>query len=153
MNYKYRLLSTPDTWSLTIVRVFLGLVLFPHGAQKLLGWYGGHGPSGFISSFEQMTGWPGFLAWIVIIIEFVGSLCLIVGFWTRFWAFSIICLFTGIVLMVHLQYGFFMNWGGNKAGEGFEYHLLVIGMAWALTVGGAGYLSIDKEMAGKDRAF
>ena len=153
MNLRYKLLSTPNTWSLTIVRVFLGLVLFPHGAQKLLGWYGGHGPSGFITAFEQITGWPGFLAWLVIIIEFIGSICLIVGLWTRIWAFCVICLFTGIILMVHLPYGFFMNWGGNQAGEGFEFHLLVIGMAWALVVGGAGYWSIDKAMAGQERPF
>ncbi|WP_439883117.1 DoxX family protein [Pontibacter sp. MBLB2868] len=153
MDFKYRLLHTHDTWSLTIARVFLGLVIFPHGAQKLLGWFGGHGPSGFIEGFPQITGLPGFFAWFVIIIEFIGSLCLIVGLWTRIWAFCLLCLFVGIILSVHLHNGFFMNWGGTQQGEGFEYHLLVIGMSWALIVGGAGYLSIDKAMVGKERMF
>lgn len=100
-----------------------------------------------------MSGLPGFLGWFMIIIEFVGSICLILGFWTRIWAFGMICLFIGIVLTVHLPYGFFMNWGGNQAGEGYEYHLLVIGMAWALTVGGAGKLSVDRAMADQERTF
>ncbi|MDX5420972.1 MAG: DoxX family protein [Hymenobacteraceae bacterium] len=153
MDLKQRLYATPDTWSLTIVRIFLGLVIFPHGAQKLLGWFGGHGPAGFMGAFEQMSGLPGFLAWLVIIIEFFGALCLILGLWTRLWAFCVLCLFTGIFLIVHLQYGFFMNWTGDKAGEGYEFHLLVIGMAWGLTVGGAGQLSIDRAMATRERTF
>jgi putative oxidoreductase len=153
MGLNYKLLFTKDTWSLTIIRVFLGLVLFPHGAQKLLGWFGGHGPSAFIDVFEKVTSLPGFMAWIVILIEFVGSLCLIIGLWTRIWAFSVLCLFTGIILIVHLPYGFFMNWSGNQTGEGYEFHLLIIGMAWALVLGGAGYLSADKVMAGKERTF
>ena len=153
MNLKNKLLHTHDTWSLTIVRAMLGLVIWPHGAQKLLAWFGGHGPAGFVGAFEKITGLPGFLAWLVIIIEFVGAICLIIGFWTRFWAFSVLCLFIGIILIVHLPYGFFMNWGGNQAGEGFEFHLLVIGMAWALVVGGAGRLSVDSTMLERQRYF
>ncbi|ARS35047.1 DoxX family protein [Pontibacter actiniarum] len=153
MTFKDRVLYTHDTWSLTIVRIFLGLVIFPHGAQKLLGWFGGHGPAGFMQAFEQMSGMPGWLGWLVIILEFIGGICLVLGFWTRIWAFCYICLFVGIILTVHLPYGFFMNWNGDKAGEGFEYHLLVIGMAWALVVGGAGRLSIDHSMASQERRF
>ncbi|MDX5437923.1 MAG: DoxX family protein [Pontibacter sp.] len=153
MSFKNRILSTYDTWSLTIVRVFLGLVILPHGAQKLFGWFGGSGPAGFLQGFEQMSGLPGWLGWLVIIIEFIGSVCLILGFWTRLWAFAVLCLFTGIIVVVHLPNGFFMNWSGNQAGEGFEYHLLVIGMAWGLTVGGAGRLSIDETMAVQERKF
>ncbi|TPE45824.1 DoxX family protein [Pontibacter mangrovi] len=151
--FKDRVLATHDTWSLTIVRVFLGLIIFPHGAQKLLGWFGGHGPAGFMQSFEQISGLPGWLGWIVIIIEVIGSICLILGFWVRLWALCLIGLFVGIILTVHLPNGFFMNWGGNQAGEGYEYHLLVIGMAWALVVGGAGNLSIDQSMAMQERRF
>ena len=52
----------------------------------------------------------------------------------------------GAVLMVHLPHGFFMNWFGQQAGEGYEYHLLVIGMCLALIVTGAGRWSLDKEI-------
>ncbi|MCJ8167648.1 DoxX family protein [Pontibacter sp. E15-1] len=153
MDIRYRILHTSGTWSLTVLRAMLGLVILPHGAQKLLGWFGGGGPAAFLGGFEQMTGLPGLLGWLVILIEFVGSICLIFGFWTRIWAFSMLCLFIGIILTVHLPNGFFMNWGGNLAGEGYEFHLLVIGMAWALTVGGGGALSLDRSMMGAERTF
>ncbi|WP_460880755.1 DoxX family protein [Pontibacter rugosus] len=81
--------------------------MFPHGAQKLFGWFGGHGPAGFMKSFEQMSGMPGWLGWMVIIIEFIGSICLILGFWTRIWALGFIGLFIGIILSAHLSNGFF----------------------------------------------
>ncbi len=100
-----------------------------------------------------MTGWPAAIAWLVIIIEFFGSICLILGLLTRFWALCILFLFMGIILFVHLHNGFFMNWSGQQAGEGYEYHLLVIGMAWALVVGGPGNLSIDRTLPEKERAF
>lgn len=153
MTLKDRILLTRDTWSLTIVRVFLGLIILPHGAQKLFGWFGGHGAAAFMQAFESVSALPGWLGWLVIIIEFIGSLCLILGFWTRVWALSFIGLFVGIILTVHIPNGFFMNWSGSQAGEGFEYHLLVIGMAWALAMGGAGRLSIDQTMASEERKF
>ncbi|MCC9135193.1 DoxX family protein [Pontibacter silvestris] len=153
MDFKNRILVTPDTWSLLILRLFLGIVLFPHGAQKLLGWFGGHGPAGFLEGFGQMSGLPSFFGWLVIIIEFFGSICLIVGLFTRVWALGVIGLFIGIVLTAHIDVGFFMNWQGNQEGEGYEYHLLVIGMAWALAIAGAGKLSIDKAMADSERTF
>ena len=151
--FKDRILATHDTWSLTILRIFLGLIMWPHGAQKLLGWFGGAGPAAFMQSFEKVSGLPGWLGWFVIIIEAVGAICLMLGFWVRLWGLAFIGLFVGIILAIHLPYGFFMNWGGNQAGEGYEYHLLVIGMAWALAVGGAGKLSIDQTMANQERRF
>lgn len=151
--FKEKVLFTHDTWSLTIVRVMLGLVMWPHGAQKLFGWFNGHGAAAFMQSFEKVSGLPGWLGWLVIIIEFIGAICLILGFWVRLWGLAFVGLFVGIILTIHLPYGFFMNWGGNQAGEGFEYHLLVIGMAWALVVGGAGKLSVDQSMANQERKF
>jgi len=49
-------------------------------------------------------------------------------------------------LMVHVQNGFFMNWFGNQSGEGFEYHLLVVGMSLALVISGGGKWSLDRLM-------
>jgi len=54
--------------------------------------------------------------------------------------------------MVHLPNGFFMNWFGKQAGEGYEYHLLVIGIALALLISGAGKWSVDKVIAERVRA-
>jgi len=50
------------------------------------------------------------------------------------------------ILTVHMSNGFFMNWFGKQAGEGFEYHLLAIGLAVAVMIGGSGAASIDRAL-------
>jgi putative oxidoreductase len=140
------LYAGPD-WAGFIARLTLGIVIFPHGAQKLLGWFGGHGPNGFLGHFEQISGLPGVLGWLVIITEFFGSLCLIAGFASRFWAFAMFCVFVGIVVTSHLDAGFFMNWSNDPdKRNGFEYHLLVLGLSILLMVNGSGRASIDRAI-------
>jgi len=140
---------TQDTWQNLIVRVSLGAVIFPHGAMKLLGWFGGNGVSGTIEVFSQNYHIPAFLTLLVIAAESLGALGLIVGFATRLCAFGIFCDMIGAVYLVHWPHGFFMNWYGKQSGEGFEYHLLVMGMALALMITGAGRLSLDGLVAQK----
>lgn len=142
-----RILATRDDINLTIVRVFLGLVFFPHGAQKMLGWFGGPGFSGTMQMFTQNMKVPMVFAFLAICAEFLGSLGLIVGLCTRIAAFGILANMVVAIFMVHLPNGFFMNWTGKQAGEGFEYHLLVLGMALALIVGGGGKASLDRKIA------
>jgi putative oxidoreductase len=140
-----------DSWSETILRVMLGIVMFPHGAQKTLGWFGGYGFTGTMDMFTSKMGIPAALAFLVIIAEFFGSLALIVGFATRLAAFSIFCIMVVAIGMVHWNYGFFMNWAGQQAGEGFEYHLLVIAIAVVLMIYGAGKWSLDRAIAQRMR--
>lgn len=121
----------------------MGIMLFPHGAQKMLSWFGGHGFNGTMDFLTGTAGLQWIIAFLVIAIEFLGALALIFGFATRVVAVGIISLFTGIIATSHLQNGFFMNWSGNLKGEGYEYHLLVIGMTIALLVNGAGKWSVD----------
>ena len=143
-----KLFKTNENTAATIIRIVLGAILFPHGAQKLLGWFGGYGFDGTMGFLTGTAGLPWIIAFLVIIIEFFGALALIFGFATRIVATGVILLFAGILLM-HLQNGFFMNWNGQQAGEGFEYHLLVIGMSLALLVSGAGKWSIDYALQKK----
>ena len=138
-----RLLSTSTSASGTVARITLGLVLFPHGAQKLLGWFGGFGFSGTMDYFIGTVGLPYLLALLVIVTEFFGALALIAGLAGRFWAAATIILMSGIVLTSHLGNGFFMNWSGSAPGEGFEYHLLAIGLALVVLFEGSGPWSID----------
>ena len=140
-----KLMLTDDDVSRFIVRLFLGIVFFPHGAQKLLGWFGG---GGFAGTMQGMTGMglPAVIVFLVIIFEFFGSLGLIAGFLGRVWAFGVICVMLGAIFTVHLPNGFFMNWMGNQKGEGFEYHLLAIGMALAVLVKGSGAWSVDRSI-------
>lgn len=144
-----RLFLTDDGWTGLILRLTLGLVMFPHGAQKLLGWYGGFGFDGTMGFFTQQMGMPWLVAFLVIIGESFGSVALLAGFLTRFTAASFGVIMLGAIAMVHLQHGFFMNWFGKQQGEGYEYHLLVIGIAIALLVTGAGRWSADRMIAEK----
>jgi len=132
------------------LRLTLGAVMFPHGAQKVLGWFGG---GGFKATLEGMTGMglPAAIVVMVMIAEFLGSLGLIFGFLTRLSALGVISVMLGAIFTVHQQYGFFMNWMGKQAGEGFEYHLLAIGIAVALLVRGGGAFSIDRALEGPQK--
>jgi putative oxidoreductase len=134
------------------VRLGLGIVMFPHGAQKALGWFGGNGFSGTVQFFTQNMGVPLPLALLAIAAEFLGSLGLIVGLLGRVAALGIAAVMLVAIATVNLANGFFMNWGGNQAGEGFEYHLLALAMAIAVIIGGSGALSIDRALTNDGRA-
>lgn len=144
-----KIFQTDENNTATILRIVLGLILFPHGAQKMLGWFGGYGFNGTMAFLTDTAGLPSIIAFLVIAIEFFGAIALIFGFATRIVAIGIISLFAGIIFTSHLSNGFFMNWSGNLKGEGFEYHLLVIGIAVALLVSGAGRWSIDHALQEK----
>jgi putative oxidoreductase len=137
-----RLLQTDNDPIFTIIRLVLGLVFFAHGAQKMLGWFGGYGFTGTLSAFST-AGMSIPLALFVILTEFFGSVALICGAFARVASGAIALLMVGAIAMVHAHFGFYMNWFGQQKGEGFEYHLLVIGLAVAVLVRGAGSFSID----------
>lgn len=138
-----RLIQTNEDSATMILRLMLGIILFPHGAQKMLGWFGGYGFSGTLNFFTSTAGLPWIIGLLVILIEFVGAIFLITGFAVRLASLLIIADMVGIIFKAHIQNGFFMNWFGNQAGEGYEYHLLMIGMAAALLINGAGRYSVD----------
>lgn len=144
-----KLFETNNDWSGLITRLTIGLILFPHGAQKMLGWFGGYGFSGTMGFFTDTLHLPWMVGLMVILIEFIGSISLIAGFATRGWATLTIILMTGIIITSHLDNGFFMNWLGNQKGEGFEYHLLVIGLALSSIEIGSGRFSIDRLLVQK----
>jgi len=127
----------------SIARWTLALVIFPHGAQKLLGLFGGYGYSATMESLNTQMGLPSIVAFLVIMIEFFGSISLVLGFLSRFWAIALMGMFTGIIITTQLEHGFFMNWFGNQAGEGYEYSLLIIGLALSVVIDGSGKWSID----------
>lgn len=138
-----RLTATqPDTTPL-ILRIVFTIVIWPHGAQLLLGCFGGFGFTNTMQYFTTQSGLPSFIAFLVIMLEFFGSLFILLGVFTRFFAAAALILFLGMIVTVHQQFGFFMNWFGNMKGEGFEYHLLVIGILLPLVISGAGKASFD----------
>jgi putative oxidoreductase len=142
-----KLFQTNDDVALLVLRVALGVVFFPHGMQKLFGWYGGYGFAGTMDMFTTNLGIPVIFAFLAITAEGLGSLGLITGLLTRVAAFGIAVNMVVAVFMLHLQHGFFMNWFGNQKGEGYEYHLLVIAIALVLMIRGGGKWSVDKGVA------
>jgi putative oxidoreductase len=144
-----KLLSTSDDWTLTLLRLFLGVIFFAHGAQKALGWFGGYGFSGTMGFFTNMMHIPAPFAFLAICAEFLGGIGLILGLLGRVAAFGITCNMVVAVLLVHSKIGFFMNWTGQQKGEGIEYHLLAIAVAVVLMVKGSGAFSIDRALTAK----
>jgi putative oxidoreductase len=141
-----KLLVTDDNAATIILRLVLGTVFFAHGAQKMLGWFGGYGFSGTMGYFTGTAHIPAVFAFLAIAAEFFGGLGLIFGFLTRIAAFGISVNMLVAIATVHGSMGFFMNWTGAQKGEGFEYHLLVLAMTAFLMIRGAGAFSIDRAI-------
>lgn len=127
-----------------LLRITAGIVMFPHGAQLLLGWFGGPGLSNSIQLLMSGSNLPWLLAVIVIMVQFFGSVFLLAGFFTRFSAFSMFIIFIGMIFSGHIEHGFFMNWFGNQRGEGFEFHLLMLGICASLIISGGGKYSVGQ---------
>ncbi|TGL96599.1 DoxX family protein [Leptospira barantonii] len=125
-----------------ILRVVTGVVMFPHGAQKLLGWFGGYGFTGTMG-YLTGVGIPTPIAFLVIIGEFFGAIGLILGLFTRLSALGVGIIMLGAVFIGHVENGFFMNWAGTQKGEGYEFHILLIAISVVLFIKGAGKASVD----------
>ena len=134
------LLQTNADYVSTFLRIIAGIIIFPYGMQKLFGWFGGWGIK---KTLKQLTlkKIPKFIAWLVIVGQFFGSIALVAGFLGRIAAGGLFIIFTG-ALIVHLPDGWAMNWFGEKKGEGIEYHvmllsLLLIPIMWSSGLCGA----------------
>lgn len=143
-----RTIRTDHDVGLLVLRISLAVILFPHGAQHLLGWFGGYGFAGTYQWMTETLGFPGFLAALAILTEFTAPFALAAGFLGRIASLGIIGLMVGAI-STHLPNGFFMNWfGALPAGaEGYEYHLLVIAICVALVLRGSGAWSIDRVLS------
>src|ERR1041385_1297658 len=122
-------------WALLVARLFVGVVFMAHGAQILFGVFGGPGLSAFVQAL-------GPLGYLVAVGEFFGGLGLVFGFLSRFSAASIILIMLGAIVTAHVKFGFFMNWAGTQAGEGFEDYLLAVGILLPPLIAGAGRLAV-----------
>ena len=141
-----KLIATSNDFVIAIARLVMGVVFFAHGAQKMLGWFGGYGFHGTIGYFTHQLGIPAPLAFLAICAEFFGGLGLIVGFLTRIAAFGIVVNMMVAIATVHHYNGLFMNWTGQQKGEGYEFHLLAIALGLLLIIKGAGSVSIDRAL-------
>lgn len=143
METLLNLVKTNGDWVVATARIVLGVVLFAHGAQKLLGWYGGPGLRNTLQTLTSYVKLPKALAVLVVLLEFFGGLALIVGFFSRLAALGILAVMLGAIATVHYAHGLFTNWAGEKKGHGFEYHLLAIALALVVITKGGGAFSLD----------
>jgi putative oxidoreductase len=145
-----QIVSTDNSPAQLFIRLALGVVMVPHGFQKVFGWFGGMGFDKTIHAFAGM-GFPAYATVILMLVESLGALLLIAGFLTRVWALGIGMAMTVCMFMNHVQHGFFMNWFNQQKGEGFEYHVLVLGITLALLIKGGGMLSVDRALATRSK--
>jgi putative oxidoreductase len=138
-----RFVQTDQSYVLLVLRLALAIVIFPHGVQKLLGWFGGPGVDGTMQLFATL-GVPAGIAVLVIVSDFFGSLALAIGLVGRFAAFGTTMVMLGAMVLVHGEHGFFLNWNGDQAGEGIQFHLFVLAVSLVLMVKGSGAWSVDR---------
>jgi putative oxidoreductase len=143
---KQLITTNPGNWQALIARLALAITIFPHGAQKLFGWFGGYGYEGTMGYMTSQGGLPYFVALLVILIESIGALMIATGFLTRFAALGIFGLFAIIAFKFHSDNGFFMNWTGSQKGEGIEYFIMVLGLSLILVFSGGGKASVDAAL-------
>jgi putative oxidoreductase len=139
------ILATYPSWSLLVVRLALGVVFFGHGAQKVPGWFGGHGLRGTVNAFRGMGIPPG-AAITAAFIELLGGCSMLTGLLVRPAAVGTIILMLVAIAKVHGRHGFFLNLGVPGKGPGFEFNFVLIAMALAVLIGGAGVLSLDRAI-------
>ena len=140
----WNLFSTDPDWTLTAIRVILGVVFFAHGAQKMLGWFGGAGLKETLRTMHEFLHLPVPLAFLAVMSEFLGGVGLIVGLLSRVAAIGVCVTMLSAIVMVHGRHGLFMDWFGDRKGHGIEYHLLAIALAIAIAVRGSGAASLDR---------
>ena len=138
-----QILATDSSWVPTLARIILGIIFFAHGAQKMFGWFGGPGLRKTLRHLTEVLGLPPIIALAAVVSEFVGGVALILGFLARLSALSIVVNMLAAIFMVHGKYGLFMNWFGDRKGNGIEYHLLAIALAIVIIAKGAGACSLD----------
>jgi len=137
------LTGTHADWIVGIARVVLGIIFFAHGAQKMLGWFGGTGLASTMRTFTEHLHLPSTLAFLVIAGEFFSGIGLIAGLFSRVAALFIVLTMVGAIATVHFRFGLFMDWFGSQKGHGIEYHLLAIALALVVVVKGGGAFSLD----------
>ena len=125
----------------------LGVIFFAHGAQKMLGGFGGYGFSGTMGFFTGVLHIPAVFAFLAVAAECFGALGLIFGLFARVAAFGVLCNMIVAIAMVHGRFGFWMNWTGTQKGEGFEYYFLLIATSAFLMIRGAGAASVDRLLS------
>jgi putative oxidoreductase len=137
------LLATSPSWAITVVRIVLGVIFFAHGAQKVLGWFGGYGLKG-TTGYLRSIGLSSPVAYLVCFFEFLGGIGLVLGLLTRPAALAVAIVMVGAIVKVHWPHGLFINWSlAPGKGHGYEANIAFLAMAVACLLAGGGALAVD----------
>lgn len=137
-----RLIGTPAGWGTVPLRLGAGIIFTAHGAQKLFGWFGGYGLEGTGQFMASLGLTPGYLmAALAGGAEFFGGLALLVGLLVRPAAAVLSFVMAVAIFSAHIGNGLFMS------NNGYEFGLALLAISVALTISGAGRLSIDRALS------
>ena len=143
-----KLLHTNADYVCLLLRVVAGIIIFPYGMHKLLGWFDAFGVKETLEDLKNNKKLPSFIAWLIIIGQSFGSIALIFGFLGRIAAAGNFIIFTG-ALIVHSPDGWMLNWFNKKKGEGIEYFVLLLTLLLVIIIKGSGALSVDLWLSDK----
>ena len=139
-----------NSYAALFLRLGLGVIFFAHGAQKVLGWFGGYGLAGSLGYFENYLGISAPLFYLTAFTEFLGGIAIIFGLFSRVFAVGYFIEMLVVLFKIHLPMGFFMNWGAIAGhGEGYEFHIALIAMSLAAALVGPGTYSLDYVIASR----
>ncbi|MHB9154784.1 MAG: DoxX family protein [Endomicrobiales bacterium] len=127
-----------DLWLTMPLRISVGIIFFAHGAQKLLGWFGGHGLQATAVVFADKLGMSPGILWAGLAAggEFFGGVLILLGLFTRFGALMIVVTMLVAMFKVH--------WGSFFLPAGIEYTLALLGSSLSLLIAGGGKFSLDE---------
>jgi putative oxidoreductase len=136
-----RIVATSPYWVTVPIRLALGAVMIGHGAQKVLGTFGGSGLEKFVSGTTPFGFMKPTWLWLgaAALSELVGGTLIVLGLLTRVGAFLVACTMLTAVVGVH--------WGSFFSPKGFEYAMSLLGMALALMISGGGMASVDLALS------
>lgn len=141
---KQLILTTSGDLSTLVLRLTAGTIMLVHGLQKSFGLFGGFGFRASMNYFTGTMKLPWIVALSVIVVETLCPLCLMIGMLSRLCALALVVVMIGAIVTTNAKNGLFMNWYGTQAGEGYEYHLLFIGICIAIVISGGGKFSVDE---------
>ncbi len=149
-NMKEIIFKSTDDWSGLTLRLTAGLIMLPHGLQKIAGLFGGFGFANTVNYFTSTLKLPWIIAVLIILIEALGSIGLIkTNCISKIWAVGFIVIMAGAIITTNAKNGLFMNWYRTQAGEGCEYHLLMMGICITLLITGSGKFAVDNIILGR----
>jgi len=125
-----------------ILRIMMGLIFMPHGAQKLFGMFGAPPMDQYVKFFSVMGSWSAHPGWVYYIgvLEFVGGFMMAIGFLTRLVAIQFVVFMGVAAFWANWPRGYFWTQGGIEA------PLVWAAVCFFILAYGGGKWSVDRAL-------